>query len=290
MSKLQIRSIEPPLDDPETTDAAIDVLKSMEAMGLLPDDVDELTLEVIRAVATRAAEVGIGESAAASLRRSPKPPGHVAAALRELGLALEGSPMPAFEWPAMLELFGAERLAELLGVSVASLRRYAKDERPTPDVVAARLHLLARIVAELRGAYSEIGVRRWFERSRTALRGRAPGDLLTGGWIPTAPTPNASWRSHARSRPRPRRDRLPAHRPALPVPVGDLGPARGPLELGGRGSGAHVRRPPRGSVGPSSCVTRRSPTRATSPRSAARRGRSTSATSRPPNPSSRARR
>ena len=131
MSRLQIRSIEPPLDDPETTDAAIDVLKSMEAMGLLPDDVDELTLEVIRAVATRAAEVGIGESAAASLRRPPRPPGHVAAALRELGVALEGSPMPAFEWPAMLDLFGGERLAGLLGGSVASLRRYAKDERPT---------------------------------------------------------------------------------------------------------------------------------------------------------------
>jgi uncharacterized protein (DUF2384 family) len=184
MSKLQIRSIKPPLDDPETTDAAIDVLKSMEAMGLLPDDLDELTLEVIRAVAARAAEVGIGGSAAASLHRPPRPPGHVAAALRELGLALEGSPMPAFEWPAMLDLFGAERLAELLGVSVASLRRYAKDERPTPDVVAARLHLLARIVAELRGAYSEVGVRRWFERPRTALRGRAPDDLLTGAWDP----------------------------------------------------------------------------------------------------------
>jgi len=184
MSRLQIRSIEPPLDDPEATDAAIDVLKSMEAMGLLPDDVDELTLEVIRAVASRAAEVGIGESAAASLRRPPKPPGHVAAALRELGLALEGSPMPAFEWPAMLDLFGAERLAELLGIAVASLRRYAKDERPTPDVVAARLHLLARIVAELRGAYSEVGVRRWFERSRTKLRGLAPDDLLTGAWDP----------------------------------------------------------------------------------------------------------
>ena len=184
MSRLQIRSIEPPLDDPETTDAAIGVLKSMEAMGLLPDDVDELTLEVIRAVASRAAEVGIGESAAASLHRPPKPPGHVAAALRELGLALEGSPMPAFEWPAMLDLFGADRLAELLGVSVASLRRYARDERPTPDLVAARLHLLARIVAELRGAYSEVGVRRWFERSRTKLRGRAPDDLLTGAWDP----------------------------------------------------------------------------------------------------------
>ena len=184
MSRLQIRSIKPPLDDPETTDAAIDVLKSMEAMGLLPDDVDELTLEVIRAVATRAAEVGIAWSAVASLHRPPSPPAHVAAALRELGLALEGSPMPVFEWPAMLDLFGAERLAELLGVSVASLRRYAKDERPTPDVVAARLHLLARIVAELRGAYSEVGVRRWFERPRTALRGRAPDDLLTGVWDP----------------------------------------------------------------------------------------------------------
>ncbi len=184
MSRLQIRSIEPPLDDPETADAAIDVLKSMEAMGLLPDDVDELTLEVIRAVATRAAEVGIGELAAASLRRPPRPPGHVAAALRELGLALDGSPMPVFEWPAMLDLFGAERLAELLGVSVASLRRYVKDERPTPDVVAARLHLIARIVAELRGAYSEVGVRRWLERPRTALRGRAPDDLLTGAWNP----------------------------------------------------------------------------------------------------------
>ena len=184
MSRLQIRSIEAPLDDPETTDAAIDVLKSMEAMGLLPDDVDELTLEVIRAVASRAAEVGIGESAAATLRRPPRPPGHVVAALRELGLALEGSPMPAFEWPAMVDLFGAERLAELLGVSVASLRRYAKDERPTPDLVAARLHLLARIVAELRGAYSEVGVRRWFERSRAKLRRRAPDDLLRGAWDP----------------------------------------------------------------------------------------------------------
>jgi hypothetical protein len=172
VTKLQIRSIQPPLDEPGTTDAAIDVLKSMEAMGLLPDDVDELTLEVIRAVATRAAEVGIGESAAASLRRSPKPPGHVAAALRELGLALEGSPMPAFEWPAMIELFGVERLAALLGVSVASLRRYA------------RLHLLARIVAELRGAYSEVGVRRWFERVRTTLGGRSPDAFLSGSWDP----------------------------------------------------------------------------------------------------------
>jgi uncharacterized protein (DUF2384 family) len=104
--------------------------------------------------------------------------------LRELQRALEGSPLPAFEWPAMIELFGVERLAELVGVSVASLRRYAADQRPTPDVVAARLHLIARVVAELRGAYSEVGVRRWFERTRSLLGGRSPDSLLSGEWDP----------------------------------------------------------------------------------------------------------
>jgi hypothetical protein len=84
----------------------------------------------------------------------------------------------------MVELFGADRLAELLGISVASLRRYASDQRPTPDVVAARLHLLARIVAELRGAYSEVGVRRWFERPRSPLGGRPPDAVFSGDWDP----------------------------------------------------------------------------------------------------------
>ena len=154
-------------------------------MGLLPEDVEELTLDVVRSAAARAAEAGIGKSAAASLRaRGARPPEQVTQALRELRFALEESPVPAFEWPAMLELFGAERLAALLGISVASLRRYAGDQRPTPDVVAARLHLLARIVAELRGAYSEVGVRRWFERVRTQLGGRAPDAFLSGEWDP----------------------------------------------------------------------------------------------------------
>ena len=183
VTKLQIRSVVAPLDEPDATAAAVDVLKAMEAMGLLGADVDELSLEVVRDAATRAAKAGIGESAAATLRSGDSPP-EVAAALRELHLALEGSPAPAFEWPAMLELFGAERLSALVGVSVASLRRYAADERATPDVVAARLHVVARIVAELRGAYSEVGVRRWFERPRSAIGGRAPGEVLRGAWDP----------------------------------------------------------------------------------------------------------
>jgi hypothetical protein len=183
MNKLHIRSIKPPLDSADATSAAVDVLKAMEAMGLLREDVDELTLDVVRSAASDAARAGIGESAAATLR-SGAGPKEVSAALRELHLALEGSPAPAFEWPAMLELFGADRLAALVGVSVASLRRYAVGSRPTPDIVAARLHVLARVVAELRGAYSEVGVRRWFERPRSALAARAPEVLLRGEWDP----------------------------------------------------------------------------------------------------------
>ena len=188
MTRLQIRSVRPPLDDPQATDAAVDVLKAMEAMGLLPQDIEELTLDVMRSVAARAAEAGIGASAAASLRsRTRLTSSHVASVLRELEVALEGSPAPAFEWPAMVELFGVDRLAELVGISVASVRRYAADQRPTPDVVAARLHLLARVVAELRGAYSEVGVRRWFERARSPLGGRPPDAILSGDWDPDAP-------------------------------------------------------------------------------------------------------
>jgi hypothetical protein len=190
MTRLQIRSIEPPLDDPEAADAAVDVLKAMEAMGLLPRDVEELTMDVVRSVAAWAAEAGIGASAAASLRsRTRLTSSYVASVLRELEIALEDSPVPAFEWPAMVDLFGVDRLAELVGISIASLRRYAAEQRPTPDVVAARLHLIARVVAELRGAYSEVGVRRWFERARSALGGRPPGAILSGDWDPDGTAP-----------------------------------------------------------------------------------------------------
>src|SRR4029450_1820912 len=100
MTRLQIRSIEPPLDDPEPTAAAIGVLKRRERRGALPAAGAGVTAEGIGPVAPRAAEVGIGGSAAASLHRAPRPPGHVAAALRELGLAVEGSAVPGFEGAA----------------------------------------------------------------------------------------------------------------------------------------------------------------------------------------------
>ena len=103
--------------------------------------------------------------------------------------ALDSSPAPQFEWPAVSRVIDAEQLAPLLNVSMSSLKRYASGERDTPDDVAARLHHLALIVGDLAGAYNDVGVRRWFERRRSALNGRAPAALLSGDWNPDDAAP-----------------------------------------------------------------------------------------------------
>ncbi|HCB03623.1 MAG TPA: hypothetical protein DEQ43_05140 [Nocardioides bacterium] len=104
-----------------------------------------------------------------------------------LGLVREqvaDSPLPESEWKPMREALGDELLATLLDVSATSLRRYAEGERNTPDSVATRLHTLAMITSDLAGGYNEIGMRRWFQRARPQLDGRAPIDLLAGGFDP----------------------------------------------------------------------------------------------------------
>lgn len=192
MAKLQIRSVHDPVATPGASRAAVEALKLMDAMGLLEaeKDIEVLDLETIRAMAQRAAGAGIGESAAVALRTRTKPQSQdVEAVLETLRRALEASPVPEFEWPSLIDLFGAEQLTGLVGVSMASLRRYAGGSRPTPDAVAARLHFLAQVTADLRGAYSEVGVRRWFERKRTQLDGLAPRDILKGDWDPEATGP-----------------------------------------------------------------------------------------------------
>lgn len=105
--------------------------------------------------------------------------------------ALEACPFPSTEWGAMESWLGAEMLESLLAVSESSLRRYAGGRRPTPDLIALRLHFLAMVVADLAGSYNDFGVRRWFGRPRTALEGRSPLAVLTGDWDPDDPGPRA---------------------------------------------------------------------------------------------------
>jgi hypothetical protein len=59
----------------------------------------------------------------------------------------------------------------------------------TPQDVAERLHWLALIVGDLLGSYNDYGIRRWFERKRTALGGRSPREVLelVGDWSPDDP-------------------------------------------------------------------------------------------------------
>lgn len=93
------------------------------------------------------------------------------------------------EWRSLERTFSTDRLAALLGTSSPSVRRYSSGARSTPDALAARLHFLATIVGDLAGAYSEIGIRRWFDRQRSQLKGRAPADFLQGDWNPEDPGP-----------------------------------------------------------------------------------------------------
>jgi uncharacterized protein (DUF2384 family) len=112
-----------------------------------------------------------------------------ASALADLLAVVEESPAPRKEWSAMRKVFGDDELARLTGISSSSLKRYARNDRPTPDEIADRLHWLAMVVADLSGSYNEIGIRRWFERPRISLEGKNPRQLLGAEW--TAATPSA---------------------------------------------------------------------------------------------------
>lgn len=187
MTRIQITSTEDPFDSRRKARLAVGLITMAEAMGLLGEmEIRHLDLDTFRRIVDRIAAAGIGTEVQAALSSgdSAEPLKEIDQLLERLAVAMEESPTPRHEWPALDDLFGTERLAHLLNISPASVRRYANGSRPTPDAVAARLHFLARVVGELAGAYNDFGIRRWFERPRSVLEDRAPADLLTGDWDP----------------------------------------------------------------------------------------------------------
>lgn len=159
-------------------------------MGLVEADASRLEASDITRLLQRVRDAGIARGPALHFDNVEPPSAAEAEALLRLVIAaLDASPAPRFEWPAVSRVIDAEQLAPLLNVSVSSLKRYASGERDTPDEVAARLHHVALIIGDLAGAYNEVGVRRWFERKRSALDGRAPAALLSGDWNPDAALP-----------------------------------------------------------------------------------------------------
>jgi len=157
-----------------------------EAMGLIdPGAVTRGDVASVRHLAGRIRRAGIAAAAADELANVTVPTGAEVAELLDMMIAaLEASPVPKFEWGGLARVFDADNLAALLNISASSLKRYAGGERDTPDAVAARLHFLALVVGDLAGSYNDIGIRRWFQRKRSKLDGRAPAAILTGDWDP----------------------------------------------------------------------------------------------------------
>jgi transcriptional regulator with XRE-family HTH domain len=195
---IQVQSIEEPFRKPEIAGPTFGVLRRADAMGLLTKAIGKLDFPAFREVVQSIRKAGIARGTEPAVQfftignvPNDLDSGELLRFIKVLTDALEESPAPLHEWQRLTSLFKPEQeeLAELLGVSLSSLRRYSSKERETPDTVATRLHFLALLTGDLAGAYNDMGVRSWFRRKRALLDGRAPKDLLQGDWRPGDPGP-----------------------------------------------------------------------------------------------------
>jgi len=168
---------------------AFDVARRADAMGILDGDtVTTVDGATVRRLLAHARKAGVARMPVVEVGALEAPTQEELASLLTLLMAaLERSPVPAHEWPSLSRVFEPDQLAGLVNVSLSSLRRYQHGARHTPDEVSERLHFLALVVADLAGAYNDIGIRRWFERPRVLLGGKRPAALLAGNWDPEGP-------------------------------------------------------------------------------------------------------
>ncbi|MGN6689227.1 MAG: hypothetical protein ACTHK1_17065 [Actinomycetales bacterium] len=181
MARARIMSVGSPFrDDPESASVAFALLNRLVMMGLVePVDIEQLDDVLVVSWLSSLKERHIGSVAAVEDHQQRWLP-----TLRCVMDAVEHSPLPETEWATVSAVLGDDLLSRLLGISGTSLRRYGSGQRHTPDAVAARLHFLALVVADLEGAYNDAGIRGWFERRRPQLQGQTPRDLLIGEWHP----------------------------------------------------------------------------------------------------------
>lgn len=196
MTMVRLVSAAAPFDLPDVRRAATRLVLMADGLGLLPgrELVERLDAELVRDIARTSLSEGVAQGTAVAILEDT---GAATSGARWVDLisqledAIEGSPMPRRELGGLLRTYGHDALASLLGISPASLRRYAAGSRMVPDVVAARIHYLALVTADLAGSYNDVGLRRWWERPRNALEGRSPRALLGEGWDPDEPDARA---------------------------------------------------------------------------------------------------
>lgn len=193
MTVVQSRSIPRPALEPDDAADVLAVLRMLDAMGLLPlkAPLDRLDVSTLRRAVRAASAAGIGHDAATLLGRGAVEPATIRRVVAQLREALEESPVPESEIRELLGIFEPDALGALVGASASSLRRYVLGARTTPDDAAARIHWLAKVVGDLRGAYNDAGVKRWFDRRRAQLDDRPPRALLLAAWDPEDDGPRA---------------------------------------------------------------------------------------------------
>jgi hypothetical protein len=179
MVEIRIASISDPLA--HVVPQAFALLSRAQVMGFLPKDLSEpvhLDTNLLMRIGAEVEASGVAR-ATVPLFRLEQSKEELEDTLTRMLDAVDASPRPDGEWAPARELLGDELLAQLLGdVSPSSLRRYASGVRATPDEVAWRLHVLARVLASLLGSYNAFGIRRWFARPRTVLNGRTPAEVI----------------------------------------------------------------------------------------------------------------
>ena len=191
MESLHIQSVKDPFTNPDVAGPASTLLGRAETMGFLHDlgTISTLDNHLIATVLQRLGQTGLLQRTImlGTITQMPGDPAGMVNLLEEANTALEHSPLPLQEWTALRPILGDALLARLCGITEASFRRYAAGTRSTPDAVAQRLHSLALLAADLRGAYNDYGIRRWFQRPRAQLGGRTPVEVLPAGWTPESP-------------------------------------------------------------------------------------------------------
>lgn len=197
MAKVQIAPARRSSSHPELRSALTELISKSAAMGLVASgvvtDVSRATIaKVLEALQTQRLGRDANVHLSPLLRDGVDQLNSTVAAtmtqkVRDLSEALTQSPAPTTEWSPMRQTLGDDSLAALLGISLASLRRYATAERATPQAVAERLHWIAMVAADLAGSYNEFGIRRWFERPRQQLKGMSPRQSLKATWTPDSP-------------------------------------------------------------------------------------------------------
>ncbi len=192
MNVVRLSSTAVPFNTPSVRRAATRLVLIADGLGLLPGHgtIDRIDDELIRDIARSSLAEGVAQGTALAILEDTGASTSGArwgALIEHLEDALTGSPMPRRELTGLLKTYGHESLGQLLGISSASLRRYASGSRAVPDAIAARIHFLALVTTDLAGSYNGFGMRRWWERPRSALEGRSPRGVLGDDWDPDDP-------------------------------------------------------------------------------------------------------